>query len=44
MYSGTTKMYYRKTIVHVFTKPAQIEGTTQIFGVVPYFLKIQGFS
>ena len=29
MYSGITKMYYRKTVGHVFTKPVQIEGTTQ---------------
>jgi hypothetical protein len=30
MYSGITKIYYRKTVRHVFTKPVQIEGTTQI--------------
>jgi len=30
MYSGIAKMYYRKTVEHVFTKPVQIEGTTQI--------------
>ena len=29
MYSGNTKIYYRKTIEHVFTKPVQIEGTTE---------------
>jgi len=29
MYSGITKMYYRKTVGHVFTKPAQREGTAQ---------------
>jgi len=29
MYSGITKTYYRKTVGHVFTKPVQIEGTTQ---------------
>jgi len=29
MYSGITKMYFRKTVGHVFTKPVQIEGTTQ---------------
>ena len=27
MYSGITKMYCRKTVGHVFTKPVQIEGT-----------------
>jgi hypothetical protein len=31
MYSGITKIYYRKTVGHVFTKPVQIEGTTQKF-------------
>jgi len=30
-YSGITKIYYRKTVGHVFTKPVQIEGTIQIF-------------
>ena len=29
MYSGITKIYYRKTVGHVFTKPVQIEETTQ---------------
>jgi len=29
MYSGITKIYYRKTVGLVFTKPVQIEGTTQ---------------
>ena len=31
MYSGITKIYYRKTVRHVFTKPVQIEETTQKF-------------
>ena len=31
MYSGITKIYYRKTVGHVFTKQVQIEGTTQTF-------------
>jgi hypothetical protein len=31
MYSGITKTYYRKTVGHVFTKPVEIEGTTQKF-------------
>jgi hypothetical protein len=31
MYSGITKIYYRKTVGHVFTKPVQIEETTQFF-------------
>ena len=29
MYSGITKIYYRKTLGHVFMKPVQIEGTTK---------------
>ena len=31
MYSGITKNYYTKTVGHVFTKPVDIEGTTQKF-------------
>ena len=27
MYSGITKIYYRKTVGHVFTKPVQIKPT-----------------
>jgi hypothetical protein len=30
MYFGITKLYYRKTVGHVFTKPVQIEGTAQL--------------
>jgi hypothetical protein len=29
MYSGITKIYERETTGHIFTKPVQIEGTTQ---------------
>jgi hypothetical protein len=29
-YSGT-EIYYRKSVGHVFTKPVQIEGTTEKF-------------
>ena len=29
MYSGITKIYDRKTVGHVFTKPVQIEGTIE---------------
>jgi len=29
MYSGITDIYYRKIVGHIFTKPVQIEGTTQ---------------
>jgi hypothetical protein len=31
MYSGITKIYYKKTAGHVITKPVQIETTTQTF-------------
>jgi len=31
MYSSITKIYHRKTVGHVFTKPVQIEGRTQNF-------------
>jgi len=31
MYSGITKIYYRETVGHVFTKPVQIEGTQKLF-------------
>jgi hypothetical protein len=31
MYSEITKIYDRKTVRHVFTKPLQIEGTTRKF-------------
>ena len=31
MYSENTKIYYKKTVGHVFTKPVQIEGTNQTF-------------
>jgi len=31
MYSGITNIYYRKIVGPVFTKPVQIEGTSQKF-------------
>ena len=31
MYYGITKIYYRKTVGHVFMKPVQIEGTNRKF-------------
>ena len=31
MYSGITKIYYRKTVGHVFTKLVQIEGKLNNF-------------
>jgi len=31
MYSRITKIYYRKTVGHVFMKPVHLEGTTQNF-------------
>ena len=32
-----TKIYYRKTVGHVLTKPVQIEGTTQTFSPLSCF-------
>jgi len=38
MYSWLTKIYYRKTVGHIFTKLVQLEGTTQnIFPPVSCF-------
>jgi len=37
MYSGITKIWYRKTIGQVFTKPVQIEGTIKKFFLVSCF-------
>ena len=37
MYSGITKICYWKTVGHVFTKPVQIEETTQFFSPVGCF-------
>jgi hypothetical protein len=31
MYFGITKIYDKKTVGYIFTKPVQIEGTTQNF-------------
>jgi hypothetical protein len=31
MYTEITKIYDRKTVGHVFTKPVQTEGTIQFF-------------
>jgi hypothetical protein len=39
MYSGIKKNCYRKAVGHVFTKPVQIEGTTQ-----KYFSPVSCFS
>jgi len=41
MYSVITKIYYRKTAGHVFTKPVQIEGKTQkIFHSKLFFIVV----
>jgi hypothetical protein len=40
---GDKKNYYRKTGGHVFTKPVQIEGTTQIFSPVIFFYRSSHF-
>jgi hypothetical protein len=39
MYSEITKIYYKKTVGHVFTKHVHIEGTTQ-----KYFSPVSCFS
>jgi hypothetical protein len=41
MYSGTIKIYYRKTVGHVFTKPVQIEETTEFFPPVSCFFYLK---
>jgi hypothetical protein len=38
MYSGITKIYYMKTVGHVFTKPVQIEETTEQFFFSQYIV------
>ena len=41
MHSGITKIYYRKTVRHVFKKPVQIEGTAQkIFPSKLFFIVV----
>jgi len=40
MYSGTTKIYYRKPVGHIFTKPVQIKGTTQNFFHSKFFILV----
>jgi len=37
IYSGITKMYYRKTVGHVFNTPVQIEGTIHNFFPTKFF-------
>jgi hypothetical protein len=37
MYYRITKIYYRKTVGHLFTKPVQIEGTQKFFPPVSCF-------
>jgi hypothetical protein len=44
MYSGITKIYFRKTVGQVFTKPVQIEGTTQIFFPSKLFFNVVHIS
>jgi len=42
MYSRITKIYYRKTVGHVFAKPVQIEGKTEkcFFPSVLFFIVV----
>ena len=44
MYSGITKIYYRKTVGQVFTKLVQIEGTTQNFFLSKMFFIVVHIS
>jgi len=44
IYSGITKIYYRKTVGHLFTKPVQIEGTTQTFFPSKLFFNVVHIS
>jgi hypothetical protein len=44
VYSGIKKIYYRKTVGHVFTKPVQIEGTTQNFFPIKLFFIVVHIS
>jgi hypothetical protein len=44
MQSGITKIYYRKNVGHIFTKPVQIEGTTQFFFQQVVFLIVVHIS
>ena len=44
MYSGIKKIYYRKTVVQVFTKPVQIEGKTQTFFPSKLFFNVVHIS
>ena len=39
-----TKIYYTKTVVHVITKPVQIEGTTQQFSPSKLFFIVVHIS
>ena len=41
MHSGITKFYYRKTVGHVFTKPGQVEETTEkLFSHKSFFIVV----
>jgi hypothetical protein len=40
MYSGITKIDYRKTVGHVFIKPVQIEGTKNLFSIKLFFIVV----
>jgi hypothetical protein len=44
MYSGITKIYYRKTVGYLFTKNVQIEGTTQNFFLRKLFFMVVHIS
>jgi len=44
MYSGIIKIYYRKAVRHLFTKPVQIEGKTQFFSPSKLFFIVVHIS
>jgi hypothetical protein len=44
MYCRITKIYCRKTVGHEFTKPVEIEGTTQTFFPTKLFFNVVHIS
>jgi len=44
MYSGITKIYYRKTVGHQFTKPVQIEEKLNFFPPSKLFFTVVHIS
>ena len=44
MHSGISKICYKKTVGHVFTKPVQIEGKTLFFSPSKLFFIVVHIS